>query len=69
MLSNWRVSDLSPLAYRRERTCELDIGALLHYKQGLKDLLHGFGLRYCESWGIGKNEKVKHDSTTQRFFL
>jgi len=36
--------------------------------QGLKDLLRGFGLWYCESCGIGENEKVKHDSTTQRFF-
>ena len=36
--------------------------------QGLKDLLRGFGLWYCESWGIGENEKVKHDSTTQSFF-
>ena len=35
---------------------------------GLKDLLRGFGLWYCESWGIGENEKVKHDSTTQSFF-
>jgi len=37
--------------------------------QGLKDLLRGFGLWYCENWGIGENEKVKPDSTTQRRFL
>jgi len=51
-----------------ERTCELDIGAFLHCKQ-LEDLLGGFGLWYCESWGISENEKVKADSTTQRCFL
>ena len=32
LLSDWRVSDSSPLAYLRERTCELDIGAFLHCK-------------------------------------
>jgi len=68
LLSDWRVSDSSPLACLRERTCELDIGAFLHCKDS-KDLLRGFGLWYCESWGIGENEKVKHDSTTQSFFL
>ena len=29
-------------------------------------MLRGFGLWYCESWGIGENEKMKPDSTTQR---
>ena len=33
LLSDWRVSDSSPLAYLRERTCELDIGAFLHCKE------------------------------------
>jgi len=51
-----------------ERTCELDTGAFLHCKAS-KDLLRGFGLWYCESWGIGENVKVKPDSTTQRCFL
>jgi len=37
--------------------------------QGLKDFFRAFGLWYCESWGIGENEKVKPDSTTQRRFL
>jgi len=37
--------------------------------QGLKDLLLGFGLWYCESWGIDENEKVKPDSTIRRCFL
>ena len=32
LLSDWRVSDSLPLAYLRERTCELDIGAFLHCK-------------------------------------
>ena len=32
--------------------------------QGLKDLLRGFGLWYCKSWGTGENEKAKHGSTT-----
>jgi len=32
LLSDWRVSDSLPLAYLRERICELDIGAFLHYK-------------------------------------
>jgi len=32
LLWDWRVSDSSPLAYLRERTCELDIGAFLHGK-------------------------------------
>ena len=32
LLSDSRVSDASPLAYLRERTSELDIGAFLHYK-------------------------------------
>ena len=57
------MSNSSPLAYLRERTCELDIGAFLHCK-GSK-----FGLWYCESWGIGENEKEKAGSTTQRCFL
>jgi len=30
LLSDWRVNDSSPVAYLRERTCELDIGAFLH---------------------------------------
>jgi len=62
------VSDSSPLAYIRERTCELDIGAFLHCKDS-KDLLRALGLWYCESWGIGENEKVEADSTAQRCFL
>ena len=37
--------------------------------QGLKDLLRGFGLWYYESWGIGENDKMKPDSTTQRCIL
>jgi len=32
LLSDWRVSDSSPLAHLRERTCELDIGAFSHCK-------------------------------------
>ena len=32
LLSDWRVSDSSPLAYLREHTCELDIGVCLHCK-------------------------------------
>jgi len=32
LLSDWRVSDSSPLAYFHERTCELDIGAFLNRK-------------------------------------
>jgi len=32
LLSDWRVGDSSPLAYLRERTCELDIAAFLHCK-------------------------------------
>jgi len=32
LLSDSRVSDSSPLAYLRERTCELDTGAFLHCK-------------------------------------
>jgi len=32
--------------------------------QGLKYFLRAVGLWYCESWGIGENEKVKTDSTT-----
>jgi len=50
-----------------ERTCEIDIGAFLHCKE-LADLLRAFGLWQCESWGIGENEKVKADSTTERYF-
>ena len=61
------MRDSSPFAYLRERICELDIGALLHFKE-FEDLLHVLGLRYCESWGIGKNEKMKADSTTERCF-
>jgi len=26
------VSDSSPLAYHRERNCEIDVGAFLHHK-------------------------------------
>jgi len=62
------VSDSWPLAYLRERTCERDIGAFLHCKE-VEDLLHALGLWYCESWGIGENEKVKADPTTERCFL
>jgi len=32
LLSDWRLSDSSPLAYLREHTCELNIGAFLHCK-------------------------------------
>jgi len=31
-------------------------------------LLRALGLWYCESWGIGENEKVKANSTTERCF-
>ena len=68
LLSYLRVSDSWPLAYLRERTCERDIGAFLHCKE-VEDLLHALGLWYCESWGIGENEKVKADPTTERCFL
>jgi len=37
--------------------------------QGLKDFLRAIGLWYCESWGIGENEKVNADFTTERCFL
>jgi len=67
-LSDWRVSDSSPLAYLHEHTCQLDIGAFLHCKDS-KGLLREFGLWCCESWWLGENEKVKHDFTTQRYFL
>ena len=60
------MSDLSPLVYLRERTCELDIGAFLHCKIP-EDLLRAIGLWYCESWGMGENEKVKADSATGAF--
>ena len=43
LLSDWRVSDSSPLAYLRERTCELDIGAFLHCKE-FEDFLRALGL-------------------------
>ena len=62
------MSDSSSLAYLRERTCELDIGAFLQCKE-LEDLLRVFGLWYCECWGISENENVKADSTIQRCFL
>jgi len=55
------------LAYLRERTCELDIGAFSHCKE-FEDLLRALGLRYYESWGIGENENVKSDSTAERCF-
>ena len=61
------MSDSSPLAYLRERTCELEVGAFLHCKE-LEDLLPTLGLRYCESWGIGENEEMKADSTTETCF-
>jgi len=32
LLSDWRVSDSSPLTYLHERTCELDIGTFVHCK-------------------------------------
>ena len=41
LLSDWLVSDSSPLAYLRERTCELDIGAFLHCKE-FEDLLRAW---------------------------
>jgi len=40
LLSGWRVSDSSPLAYLREHTCELDIRAVLHCKDS-KGLAYG----------------------------
>ena len=61
------MSDWSPLAYLRERTCELDIGAFLRCKK-LKELLRALGLWYCEIGGIGENEKVEAVSTAQRCF-
>jgi len=65
--SHWRVSDSSPSAYLRERTCKLDIGAFLHCKE-LEDLHRALGLWYCECWEMGENEKVKADSTTEKCF-
>ena len=56
LLLHWRVSYSSPLAYLRERTCELDIGAFLHCKE-FEDLLRAIGLRYCKSWGIVKMKR------------
>ena len=62
----------------RERFVALGLPSWTHLRirywgvftlQGLKDLVRGFDLWYCESWGIGENEKVKPDSTTQRCFL
>jgi len=41
--------------------------SVLHCKE-LEDLLRALGLRYCEGWEIGENEKVKADSTTERCF-
>jgi len=61
------VSDSSPLVYLRDRTCEFYIGAFLHCEE-FEDLLRALGLWYCESWGVGENEKVKVDSTTDRCF-
>jgi len=61
----------------RERFVALGLPSWTHLRtrywgvftlQGLKYLLGGFGLWCCESWRIGENEKVKHDSTAQRFF-
>ena len=62
------MSDSSPSAYLRERTCELNIGAFLQCKE-FEDLLRAIGLWYCESRGIGENEKVKADSTTKVLFV
>ena len=56
--SVWRRSDSSPLAYLRDCTWELYVGAFLHCKE-LEDLLRALGLWCCENWGIGENEKVK----------
>ena len=54
LLSDWRVRDSSPLTYLRERTCEVDIGAFLHFKE-FEDLLRALGLH-----GIAKaGELVK----------
>ena len=62
----------------RERFVALGLPSWTHLRtrcwgvftlQGLKDLLRALGLWYCERWGIGENEKVKADSTTQRCFL
>jgi len=61
------MSDSSPLAYLRERSCELDIGAFLHCKE-FEDSLRALGPWYWESWGIGENEKVKADSTSKMCF-
>jgi len=49
------------LAYLRERTCELDIGAFLHCKE-FEDLLRALGLWYCESWAYGNRWKWKGES-------
>ena len=61
------MSDSLPLAYLRERTCELDIGAFLHCKV-FEDLLRAIHLLYWGKLGLGENEKVKTDSTTERCF-
>jgi len=61
----------------RERFVALSLPSWTHLRtryrgvftlEGLKDLLRALGPWYCESWGIGENEKVKADSTTERCF-
>ena len=81
LCSNWGTYPLYTalvIGLTRERFIALGLPSWTHLRtrywgvfiqQGLKDLLRALGLWCCESWGIGENEKVKHDSTTQRFFL
>jgi len=56
LLSDWLVSDSPPLAYLRERTCELAIGAFLHCKDS-KDLLRVLGLLVWRKLGNRWNWK------------
>jgi len=44
LLSDWRMSDLLPLVYLHEHTCELDSGTFLHFKD-FEDLLRALGLQ------------------------
>ena len=62
------MSDLSPLAYHRELTCEFNAGTFLHCKK-LKGSLCALGPWHCKSYRIAENKKLEADSIAETCFL
>jgi len=62
------VHEGKPRATNRSRVNPITVQCKVGNCKKFENLLRALGLWYCESWGIGENEKVKADSTTERCF-